>query len=62
MPTREGRHYYIQVKSGPDTANRDIASRSASKRSSLNLTNDFHARYGTTLDEASWQRFLADNS
>ena len=36
MPTREGRHYYIQVKSGPDTANRDIASRSASKRSSLN--------------------------
>ena len=35
MPTREGRHYYIQVKSGPDTANRDIASRSASKRSSL---------------------------
>lgn len=25
MLTREGRHYYIQVKSGPDTANRDIA-------------------------------------
>ena len=25
MLTRAGRHYYIQVKSGPDTANRDIA-------------------------------------
>lgn len=25
MLTRGGRHYYIQVKSGPDTANRDIA-------------------------------------
>jgi hypothetical protein len=25
MLTRDGRHYYIQVKSGPDTANRDIA-------------------------------------
>lgn len=25
MLTRDGRHYYIQVKSGPDTANQDIA-------------------------------------
>ena len=25
MLVRDGRHYYIQVKSGPDTANRDIA-------------------------------------
>lgn len=23
--TRDGRHHYIQLKSGPDTANRDIA-------------------------------------
>lgn len=145
MLTREGRHYYIQVKSGPDTANRDIAQNiggllNAARRRDpgaiclfgvcyarpeqispivrgqldergvglkvgrefwefisgdpgcldellviasaaadeaepgessfvdrveaklTDLTNEFHERYGTTLDEATWRRFLADNS
>ncbi|MGI8974781.1 MAG: hypothetical protein ACR2HI_11485, partial [Gaiella sp.] len=26
------------------------------------LTSEFHTRYGATLGEATWRRFLADNS